>query len=54
MQTLRVNNSRILRVKNAKFSGWYFYMIMNTKEEKRDWFSDVFRGYRKIPMAWNG
>ena len=26
MQTLRVNNSRILRTKNAKFSGYYFYL----------------------------
>ena len=25
MQTLRVNNSRILRIQNAKFSGYYFY-----------------------------
>ena len=26
MQTLRVNNLRILTIKNAKFSGYYFYM----------------------------
>ena len=26
MQTLRVNNLRILRIKNAKFLGYYFYM----------------------------
>ena len=29
MQTLRVNNSRILRTKNAKFSGYYFYLKTN-------------------------
>ena len=26
IQTSRVNNSRILRIKNAKFSGFYIYM----------------------------
>ena len=25
-QTLRVNNSKILRIQNAKFSGYHFYM----------------------------
>ena len=29
MQTLRVNNSRILRTKNAKFSEHYFYLNTN-------------------------
>ena len=29
MQKLRVNNSRILKIKNAKFSGHYFYMNLN-------------------------
>ena len=29
MQTLRVYNSRIVSVKNAKFSGQYFYMNNN-------------------------
>ena len=29
IQTLRVNNSRILTVKNVKFSGYYFYMNAN-------------------------
>ena len=29
LQNSRVNNSRILRIKNAKFSGKYYYM--NTK-----------------------
>ena len=29
MQILRVNNSRILTIKNAKFSGYYFYMNRN-------------------------
>ena len=28
-KTSRVNNSRILRIKNAKFSGYYFYMNAN-------------------------
>ena len=27
--TVRVNNSRILTIKNAKFSGHYFYTISN-------------------------
>ena len=29
MQTLRVKNSRILRTKNVKFSGYYFYLKTN-------------------------
>ena len=29
MKTLRVNNSRILTIKNAKFSGCYFYLNFN-------------------------
>ena len=29
MQTLRVNNSRILTIQNVKFSGYYFYMERN-------------------------
>ena len=29
LQTLRVNNSRILRFKNVKFSGYSFYMRTN-------------------------
>ena len=29
IQILRVNNSRILRIKNAKFSGYYFSMNLN-------------------------
>ena len=28
-KTLRVNNSRILRIKNVKFPGFYFYMNTN-------------------------
>ena len=28
-QFLRVNNSRILTIKNVKFSGYYFYMNLN-------------------------
>ena len=28
-QTLRVNNLRILKIKNAEFSGYYFYMKLN-------------------------
>ena len=31
LQTLRVNNSRILRIKNAKFLGYCFYMGTNIK-----------------------
>ena len=29
MQTLRVNNSKILTIKNPKFSGYYFYTNLN-------------------------
>ena len=29
IQTLRVNNSRILRIQNATFSGYHFYMNTN-------------------------
>ena len=29
MQTLRVNNLRISSIKNAKVSGYYFYMNLN-------------------------
>ena len=29
MHVLRVNNSRILTIKNAKFSGYYFYINLN-------------------------
>ena len=32
IQTLWVNNSRILRIKNAKFSGFCFYMNTNVRE----------------------
>ena len=32
-QTLRVNNSRILMIKNAKFSGYYFYMNQNISRD---------------------
>ena len=33
MQTLRENNFRIFRIKNAKFSGYYFYMNYNKYED---------------------
>ena len=29
IQTLRVNNSRILMIENAKLSGYYFYINLN-------------------------
>ena len=29
LQTLRVNNSRILTIKNEKSSGYYFYVNLN-------------------------
>ena len=32
-QSLRVNYSKILRVKNAKFSGYYFYLKANIYRE---------------------
>ena len=31
MQTLPVNNSTILRIKNAEFSGYHFYINKNMK-----------------------
>ena len=31
IQTLRVNNSRILRIKNTKFSGYYFNTNTNVQ-----------------------
>ena len=33
IQTLRVNNSRILTIKIAKFSGYYVYMNLNIWED---------------------
>ena len=33
LQTLRANNSRILTIKNAKFSGYYFYINLNIWRE---------------------
>ena len=33
LQTSRVNNSRILRIKNAKCSGYCFYMNTNIARE---------------------
>ena len=33
LQTLQANNSRILRIKIAKFSGYYFYMNTNILED---------------------
>ena len=32
IQTLRENNSRIFKIKNAKFSGYYFNMNRRNKE----------------------
>ena len=29
IKTSRVNNSKIVTIKNAKFSGYYFYMNLN-------------------------
>ena len=31
LRTSRANNSRILKIKNAKFSGYWFYMNTNIK-----------------------
>ena len=33
IQTLCVNNSRVFRIKNAKFSEYYFYMSKNIQED---------------------
>ena len=43
MQTLRVNNLGTLRIKNAKFSGYYYYMNMNI------WRS--FQIYISVPLS---
>ena len=39
---LRVNNSRILTIKNAKFSGYHFYMNLNIWE--------VFQSRISVPL----
>ena len=49
MQTLRVNNSRILTMKNAKLSGYYFYMNLNIWWD----FQICIRIYLKINTAWH-
>ena len=33
IQILRVNNSRIAKIKNAKLSGYYFYMNLDIWED---------------------
>ena len=40
IQTLRVNNSRIIRVKNAKISGSCFYRNWNIKGDFQIYMSD--------------
>ena len=42
MQTLRVNSSRTLRIKNANFSGYCFYMNLNIKWN--------FQTYISVPL----
>ena len=39
MQISQINNSRILRIKNAKFSGYFFYMISNIQRDFQIWIS---------------
>ena len=39
IQTLRVSNSRILMIKNAKLSGYYFYMNFNIWGDFQIWIS---------------
>ena len=43
LQTLRANNSRILRIKNAKFSRYCFYMNTNIKGDFRIYFTVPLR-----------
>ena len=42
MQTLRVNNSRIVWIKNAKFLEYYFFMNTNIEEN--------FQIYISVPL----
>ena len=43
MQTLRVNNSGILMIENAKFSGYYFYINLNIRADFQIWISVPLR-----------
>ena len=44
MQTLRANDLRILKIQNANFSGYYFYMNTN-----------IWRDFQiciSVPLTW--
>ena len=61
IQTLRVNNSKILTIKNAKFSGYYFYLNSNiwwdflplTLAQKKLNIKVQFFYYIQLPLNWS-
>ena len=61
IQTLRVNNSKILTIKNAKFSGYYFYLNSNiwwdflplTLAKKKLNIKAQFFYYIQLPLNWS-
>ena len=48
LQTSRANNSRILTIINAKFSGYYFFMDTNIKGDFQICISVPLRGQRTV------
>ena len=48
IQTLRANNSRILRIQNAKFSGYYFHMNTNIWRDFQICISVPLRHHHKV------
>ena len=56
-QTLRENNSKTLRIKNAKFSGYCFYMNTNKYWDFQIYISVLLKlsvWFLKVIMAKNG
>ena len=56
IQNLRVNNSKILRIQNVKFSGYYFHMNTNIWRDFEICISvplkDSFGELIIIPLFW--
>ena len=52
MQTFRLNNCRILRIKNAKFLEYYFYMNTNIQGDFQICISIPFSQMRKFERFW--
>ena len=53
IQTSRVNNSRILKIKNMKFSGYYFYSNKNIEGDFQIRISVPLRCLRKKVLLCN-